>query len=253
MRVASLNVGTITGKRMQPFFQWIGTLDADLVCLQSTGADAQGFPRHCAIDGYRLFADHFEATGRTGVAIYSRAPVKISALAICDHTECRGRYLEVETGGGIRIASVYVRSGGKPALNVHWRQHLQCVAARMKALSDMDAIVVGDFNLAVDAADLYHNTPASQYGYTTAERRLYKDLMATDGWIDVFRHLNPGVRRYSRWAKEAEFPEKGWRIDYQWASRPLSKSLRRAEIIIPAAWDDRFSDHAVTTGDYDVA
>ena len=227
--------------------------DADIICLQSTTVPEHRFPEYASLRGYQLFVNHStRGSGHTGVAIYSRTGGNVAALDACDHDECQGRHLEVILPSGVRIASTYIRSGGATLTNPMWKQHLRCISARMRELTHHPSIVAGDFNLALAEADLCN--PVSQYGFRPDMRSLFKDLLMNRGWVDTFRKVKPTARRYSRWdaRQRLAYPDNGWRIDYQFASGPAAPTLKEADIFQASSWDERFSDHAVTVGHYDI-
>jgi exodeoxyribonuclease III len=60
-------------------------------------------------------------------------------------------------------------------------------------------IVCGDFNVSHEEIDI-HVTPYThkQPGFTPEERISFKKFL-NKGWIDTFRKLNPGVRKYTWW------------------------------------------------------
>ena len=56
--------------------------------------------------------------------------------------------------------------------------------------------------------------------------------MINAGFIDTFRTLNPGTKRYTWWSHWGHARENnvGWRIDYFFISKMLRKNLKAAEI-----------------------
>ena len=71
------------------------------------------------------------------------------------------------------------------------------------------------------------------------------------GWVDVYRRLHPEAtgEAYTWWSNrgQAYANNVGWRIDYQIATPKIAASAKRASIYK----DERFSDHAPLTIDYD--
>ena len=62
----------------------------------------------------------------------------------------------------------------------------------------------------------------------------------------------PGPYTWWSWRGKAFDNDAGWRIDYQIASRPLAKLATAATVGRAAAYDQRWSDHAAVTVDYDL-
>lgn len=70
------------------------------------------------------------------------------------------------------------------------------------------------------------------------------------GWADAYRLLNPTGEDYTWWSNRgaARANNVGWRIDYQFITPGLRDRLRSCSIYR----DERFSDHAPFTVDYDL-
>ena len=74
-------------------------------------------------------------------------------------------------------------------------------------------------------------------------------LLGDGGLVDVFRTLNPKPDQYTWWSNrgQAWANNVGWRIDYHLATPGLASLARKEHIYL----DQRFSDHAPLTIDYD--
>ena len=75
-------------------------------------------------------------------------------------------------------------------------------------------------------------------------------LFGTVGLADAFRCVDPREEQYTWWSNRGQAWDNntGWRIDYQVTTPALAKKAVRAEIYR----DERFSDHAPLTMDYDL-
>ena len=71
------------------------------------------------------------------------------------------------------------------------------------------------------------------------------------GWVDVYRRVHPETTgdAYTWWSNRGAAWDKnvGWRIDYQIATPALAATALASQIYK----DQRFSDHAPLTVDYD--
>jgi exodeoxyribonuclease-3 len=69
------------------------------------------------------------------------------------------------------------------------------------------------------------------------------------GWIDVFRRLDPRPDQYTWWSNRGQAFAKnvGWRIDYQIATPGIAARATAAHVYKA----QRFSDHAPLIIDYD--
>ena len=86
-------------------------------------------------------------------------------------------------------------------------------------------------------------------GFLPEERAWLTKLYDEIGWVDVFRQLNPHPEQYTWWSNRGQAWAKnvGWRLDYQVAT-PGIAATAQSEVIFR---DERFSDHAPLTIDYD--
>ena len=69
------------------------------------------------------------------------------------------------------------------------------------------------------------------------------------GMVDAFRQVEAGEEQYTWWSNrgQAWANNTGWRIDYHVASPGVAATAQAVEIYK----DERFSDHAPLTIDYD--
>ncbi|HOL64378.1 MAG TPA: exodeoxyribonuclease III, partial [Accumulibacter sp.] len=84
------------------------------------------------------------------------------------------------------------------------------------------------------------------------EERAWISLVLDEaGWCDAYRELHPDAtgESYTWWSNRGQAWAKnvGWRIDYQLVSAGLAGKARHAAIYK----EQRFSDHAPVTIDYD--
>ena len=70
------------------------------------------------------------------------------------------------------------------------------------------------------------------------------------GYVDAFRVVNQKPEQYTWWSNRGQAWAKnvGWRIDYQIVTPDLRPVIKRAAIYK----EERFSDHAPLTMDYDL-
>jgi len=115
-----------------------------------------------------------------------------------------------------------------------------------------DFIVCGDWNIAHQEIDL-KNWRGNQKnsGFLPEERAWLSEVFDARGFVDVFRQLDPRAEQYTWWSNRGQAWAKnvGWRIDYQIATPAIAACARACAIYK----DERFSDHAPLTVDYDAA
>ncbi len=112
-------------------------------------------------------------------------------------------------------------------------------------------VICGDWNIAHRPIDL-RNWRGNQRnsGFLPEERAWLDVLFGEVGFVDAFREVNAQEGQYTWWSNRGQAWAKnvGWRIDYQIVSPGLRGRVRSASIYK----DERFSDHAPLTMDYEL-
>jgi exodeoxyribonuclease-3 len=110
---------------------------------------------------------------------------------------------------------------------------------------------MGDLNTAHREIDLARPRDNTKNSGFLPEERAELDRWMEAGWIDTFRHAEPGPGHYTWWRQWGGAREKnvGWRIDYVLASPAAHRFVRRA-FILP---DVKGSDHCPVGVDLDPA
>ncbi|MBE1547606.1 exodeoxyribonuclease-3 [Mycobacterium sp. OAS707] len=235
---------------------WLAETKADVVCLQETrAADDQ---LACALspalsDGWQLASAGGDLKGRNGVAVLSRHPIHQVRDLGADEFALHGRYVEVDIDG-LTVASVYVQTGEAGTdRQLEKERFMTALAHRMSTLTDGDAVVCGDWNIAHTENDIKNwRGNVKKSGFLPAERQWLTELLAA-GWVDVVRALHPDVAGpYSWWSwrGRAFDNDAGWRIDYQLASHALAARASSARVERAEAYALRWSDHAPVTVEY---
>ncbi len=95
-------------------------------------------------------------------------------------------------------------------------------------------IFCGDVNTAHEAIDLARPKENEENTGFLPEERAWLDEVINHGYIDIYRHLNPGkTGAYSYWDIKSAARERnvGWRIDYFFISPDLLPRVKKAEIL----------------------
>jgi len=246
-----------------------------VVCLQETRADDEQLagalrpalsdrpPRKLGGTPWYLASAGGDLKGRNGVAVLSRHPIK--SVRDLDGADVgapptsrggfalHGRYVEVDIDG-LTVASVYIQTGEAGTdRQLEKERFMSALAHRMATLTDRDAVVCGDWNIAHTENDIKNwRGNVKKSGFLPSERQWLTELMAT-GWVDVVRKLHPDVAGpYSWWSwrGRAFDNDAGWRIDYQLATPALAGRARAARVERAAAYALRWSDQAPVTVEY---
>jgi exodeoxyribonuclease-3 len=258
MRIISLNCNGIRSAARKGMFDWLAKQNADFVCLQETKAqradldgDVMFFP-----EGWRMFFNSAEKKGYAGVALYARKePDEVLTTLGAPEFDAQGRYLEVRIGK-LSVVSLYVPSGSAgPERQASKDRFLEFFQPKLKDwMSDgRQYVICGDWNIAHKNIDL-KNWRGNQKnsGFLPHERAWLDVVFGQVGWVDAYRHLHPDAEgeSYTWWSNrgQAWLKNVGWRIDYHVVSPALRSAIRRAAIYK----EERFSDHAPLTLDYEL-
>ncbi len=254
MRIITLNVNGIRSAAKKGFFDWLPPQQADVVCLQEIKGqnhqleDPQFWPK-----GYACYYLEAEKKGYSGVALYAKVePDDVIQGLGWEDMDREGRYLEARFGS-LSVVSLYLPSGSsseeRQAVKFSFLDRFfpyleQCAA------SGRHYVFCGDWNIAHKAIDLKNwRSNQKNSGFLPEERAWMDQVLEQAGWVDAFRIVNTESDQYTWWSNRGQAWAKnvGWRIDYQIVSPALAPCVRGAAIYK----DQRFSDHAPLTIDYD--
>lgn len=254
LRIITLNLNGARSAARKGFLEWLARSGADVVCVQELKAQAADMAADLlAPAGFRGYFHHAEKKGYSGVGLYSRhEPVKvIEGVGIAD-IDSEGRYLRADFGN-LSVISLYLPSGSsseerqqvKFAFMEHFFPHLK----KLKD-SGREIVLCGDWNIAHKEIDLKNwRGNRKNSGFLPEERAWLTRVFDELGWVDVFRRIDPSPEQYTWWSNRGQAWAKnvGWRIDYHIATPSLAAAAKRVAIYK----DERFSDHAPLTIDYD--
>ena len=282
-KLTSLNLNGIrsaTSKGLEP---WLAHYEPDCICVQELKAQAPDiadrFETLAGMSGHFQFA---EKKGYSGVGIYTRhEPSDVIIGCGASEFDAEGRYVELrfdhpgrKAAPKLSIISVYFPSGssGEERQAAKFR-FLAAFYPHLLALkAQRDFVLCGDVNVAHQEIDLKNfKGNRKNSGFLPEERACMTELLRSDvaldlaeanraadpltakggGLVDVYRKLQPATTdaAYTWWSNRGQAYAKnvGWRLDYHLAT-PTMAALARSEHIYK---DQRFSDHAPMTVDYD--
>ena len=256
LRVVSANLNGIRSANVKGFLNWLHKQDADVVCVQELKAQVADLSPEMRETGIHTGYFHCAVKkGYSGVAIYTRrAPdCVIEGLGIAD-IDAEGRFLQLDFGK-LSVVSLYLPSGSSSEERLQIKfSFMERFMPHMAALSasGQEIVVCGDWNIAHREIDLRNwKSNQNNSGFLPAERAWLSRLFDEQGWIDVYRSLHPEATDdcYTWWSNRGQAWAKnvGWRLDYQIATPGLAATARRASVYK----NERFSDHAPLTIDYD--
>lgn len=254
MRIISINLNGIRSAFNKGLLPWLSQQNADVICVQELKAQAADMtPDMLAPPGYHGYFHYAEKKGYSGVGIYCKRKPQavVEGLGIAEF-DSEGRYIEAQFGK-LSVISLYLPSGssGEERQAVKFK----FMAAFMPHLRELRAsgrevLLCGDWNIAHTEKDLKNwRGNKKNSGFLPEERAWLTELFDQVGFVDVFRKLYPELEAYTWWSNRGQAWAKdvGWRIDYHIATPGLARVAQSASIYK----EQRFSDHAPLTVDYD--
>lgn len=258
MRIISLNCNGIRSAARKGLFDWLPQQNADVLCVQETKAqhpDVQHDPTFFP-DGWHVRFRDAQKKGYSGVAIYSRRePDTVLDTLGAEEFDNEGRYLEYRFGN-LSVVSLYLPSGSSgPERQASKDRFLDFFLPLLKQWrgNGREYVICGDWNIAHRNIDLKNwRSNQKNSGFLPHERAWLDTLFDDVGWVDGYRALHPDTEgeAYTWWSNrgQAWANNVGWRIDYQVITPGLKDKVRAAAVYK----DQRFSDHAPLTLDYEL-
>ena len=289
-KLTSLNLNGIRSAASKGLEDWLVQSVPDCICVQELKAQAADlcgrFEEIAGLKGHFHFA---EKKGYSGVGVYSRhEPSDVIVGYGSTEFDAEGRYVEVRFDQPGRknlpklsIISAYFPSGssGEERQAAKFRFLAGFYPYLLALKKERDFVLCGDINIAHQEIDLKNfKGNKKNSGFLPEERGWMTELLrghtsdsvadakediadankAADqltvpggGMVDVYRKLQPTTTdaAYTWWSNRGQAYAKnvGWRLDYHLAT-PAFAALARTEHIYK---DQRFSDHAPMTVDYD--
>ena len=293
--LGSHNVNGIRAALRRGFRPFWDAEGADVVALQEVRCRLADLPAE-AFHGFHTALDTGTLAGRNGVAVMTReAPAairtlsgtallagpngafseaEVTALVNRDLASFahEGRYIEVDLSDApVRVASLYLPKGAstpfetpKDEEKYHRKMRflkglarLLTASRREAASSGREFVVVGDFNVAHEKADLKNwRTNQRSEGFLPEEREWFSSVVGPRRLVDVVRRLHPdtaGPYSWWSWRGQAFANDAGWRIDYHLASPGLAKVATSARTAREETYESRISDHSPVLVSYDLS
>jgi exodeoxyribonuclease-3 len=235
MRLVSWNVNGLRAVLGRTLPDWIRAGKPDVICLQETKAEAANVPDMAWAKGYLPYWYSADKKGYSGTLLLSRQqPLAVSLGLGHKAHDTEGRVITAEYPD-YYVVNVYTPNSKMDLSRLEYRtqtwdtlflKHLQKLEKKKPVIS------CGDFNVAHREIDLARPKGNERNaGFTIEERRSF-DRYIDAGFIDSFRHFEPGGGHYSWWSQRGGSRERnvGWRIDYFLVSPKLKSRLKKAFI-----------------------
>lgn len=234
MKLISWNTNGIRACMGKGFLESMAEQNADIICIQET--KMQIGQAEVPMEGYHQYWCAADKKGYSGTAVFTRVePVSVSYGIGIDVHDHEGRVITCEYED-FYLVNVYVPNSQNELKRLDYRMEWEDdFRAYLVALDEKKPVIVcGDLNVAHTEIDLKNpKTNTKNAGFTPEERAKMTQLLEA-GFVDSWRHFNPGVEGvYSWWSYRFKAREKnaGWRIDYFLVSEKMKERMKGADIL----------------------
>ena len=243
MKIASYNVNGIRAALKKGFIDWLTATDPDVICLQEIKAQEDQLDLDVFAEAGFKYNYWFSSQkkGYSGVAILSKTePNHVEFGTGIESMDFEGRNIRADFDK-VSVMSLYLPSGTNDArlsFKLNYMDEFQDYINSLK--KDFPKLIIcGDYNICHEAIDIHNPKMKGVSGFLPEEREWIGNFLES-GLIDTFRYLNPELQKYSWWSyrANARANNKGWRLDYALATKPLQENLKRSVILTEAVHSD---------------
>lgn len=200
------------------FVNFLNEESPDIVCLQEIKIDGERLvDKYKQFDVYDSAWFHAQKSGYSGVALYFREkPKKISYGIGDDKFDREGRVITAEFNSFL-LVNIYFPHSGRDLQRLDYKMDFnRAINNYLSTLTNKKLVVCGDFNVAHREIDIARpKDNKKNAGFTQTEREWFDNFLQ-NGYLDVYRTLNPQKQEFSWWSNFYNARERniGWRIDY---------------------------------------
>lgn len=237
MKLITLNCNGIRSAKSKGLFEFIKKQKSDILAFQEIKAEhSQMNPEFFEELGYIPFVFSAQKKGYSGTAIFTKQKPKSHEIGLGHKLfDSEGRSILVEFKN-FAFINTYFPSGTSGEERQAIKMEFLDFYSKKKAEWEKKykkLIICGDVNIAHTPIDI-HNPKGNEKnsGYLPEERQWITDFLGS-GMVDAFRVANPDkLHEYSWWTYRfnARANNKGWRIDYFFTTKNLTKNIRSCKI-----------------------
>ena len=247
MQLATWNVNSLA-VRLPQVIDWLAAHPVDVLALQETKLTDDKFP-HAALAEIGYQAQWHGQKTYNGVALLSRTEATDVVRNIPGFSDELARVI-TGTVGGVRVIGAYMPNGQAPGTDkfdykMHWLRALR-EWVREELVTYPKLVVMGDYNITFDDADVWDPVLLKDTIHCTEEERYHLRALIALGLHDAHRLFPQPEKSYSWWDyREFAFRRnRGLRIDHILVSETLKPLVQSCVIDKPTRKNERPSDHA---------
>ena len=246
MKLATWNINSLT-VRLPQVLDWLAAHPVDVLALQELKLTDDKFPFDAFTQaGYS--AQCFGQKTYNGVALLSRTPATEVVKNIPGFADDMARVISA-TVDGIRVIGAYVPNGQEPGSDkfeykMSWLKGLRDWV-RGELVKYPKLVLMGDFNITFDDADVWDPVALKETIHCTEEERYHLRALIALGLHDSLRLFPQPEKSYSWWDyRDFAFRRNhGLRIDHILVSNALKDQVVACAIDKAPRKNERPSDH----------
>jgi exodeoxyribonuclease-3 len=235
VKLLSWNVNGLRACGRYGFSKWFAQQEADVVCLQEIKVRPHELPPELLNPNkYHSYFHPAQKPGYSGVAIFSKKePLDIRVGLGRDDIDREGRVLLAEFKNYCVVSTYFPnsqRDHSRLDYKLHFLQHFEKFCRRERKRTGKTLIFCGDLNIAHQEIDLKNpKSNKKNAGFLPQEREWMTQFLGK-GYVDTFRHFEPGPGHYTWWSYMKTVRERniGWRLDYFIADAESKSRLKSA-------------------------
>lgn len=245
MHIISWNVNGIRAVQKKGFLDWMAQVQPDILTVQETKAHPDQLDDILRQpEGYYSYWVSATRKGYSGVALYSKIEPNDVKLGLgIEKFDSEGRTIIAEYDDFV-LMTAYFPNGGRDHSRVPYKMEYKdefLKYANNLRSAGKSVIFVGDINTAHNEIDLARPKQNTKTTGFLREERDWIDKVVQEGYVDIYRHLNPEKEgAYSWWSQRSGARDSniGWRIDMFYISPDLQEKIETADIMADVMGSD---------------
>jgi exodeoxyribonuclease-3 len=248
MKLATWNINSLT-VRLPQVLDWLAANPVDVLALQELKMSDDKFPHAALMEaGYQSVC--FGQKTYNGVALLSKTPATDIVRNIPGFSDDMARVISANFDPGIRVVGAYFPNGQEPGSDkfeykLAWLKGLRNWL-RTELVTHPNLVLMGDFNITFDDADVWDPEGMRDQIHCTDEERYELNALIALGLVDAHRLFVQAPKSYSWWDyRDFAFRRnRGLRIDHILVSGALKPQVSACWIDKAPRKNERPSDHA---------
>ncbi len=243
--IVSYNVNGIRAASRKGLFEWVKSVDPDIVCFQELKALPEDIAKDADVpEVYHQYWYSAQKKGYSGVGILSKEePIHVEYGCGIERYDYEGRVIRADYPD-YSVMSLYLPSGSSGDERQTFKEEFlddfyDYIRELKKEVPRL--VISGDYNICHKPIDIHNPVSNKNSSGFLPQEREWMTKFIDLGLVDSFRMFNQDPDNYTWWTYRAgaRGKNKGWRIDYQMVTQDLKDNCR--EHIIHA--DAVHSDH----------